>query len=500
MKKIWFLVAILLILIVPAYFGYRYYSKKQSQKAYLIQGEKLAQQYCATCHLFPDPNLLTKDLWSKSVLPNMGARLGMKSHFDFFYPSFGNSGKPLLSQDDWNILVYFYLMNAPDSLEQTESTKAAFDTVFFAAESFMNFKGGIITALKAFNDKIYIAEATDSILSEVNLTTSSISKEKYDWPITDMQSVDNGLLLTSPGYLHPADHQMGTILTKDISGSDPKIIIDSLRRSLRTSISDFDQNGYDDLLICEFGHSYGQLSLYLNDGTTYKKKILTSTPGAICAQIFDFNQDGLDDFIVLFAQGDERLVLYTNKGNQQFETEVVYRFPSIFGSLYFELADFNHDGLWDILYTNGDNGDYTPIAKPYHGVRILINQGNNQFKETWFYPMNGAAMAKSHDFDQDGKLDIIATANFTKSGKPAKEGLIFFHQEKDMIFSPYMFDDGDLNQWNLLELTDADLDGDMDVLVGAMNLEAIRAQQTNATGKQQKKTSVLLLENQRITR
>ncbi|MFW5760550.1 MAG: FG-GAP repeat domain-containing protein [Cyclobacteriaceae bacterium] len=493
-RKKWFFA--FLIFGLTAFLGFQIYKNHRAKVRLLAKGEELAKKHCTTCHIFPDPELLTRELWKTTVLPNMGSRLGMRGHFDNYYSPVGKKGKPILSQEEWNILVYYYLMNAPDSLEQIAPSKAEYDTAFFSAEPYLDFKGGIITALKALDEKIYIAEATDSILSEVNITTSSINTTKYDWPITDIQSVDNSLMLTSPGYLHPADHQMGMVMTREISSSDPEIIIDSLRRSLRTSISDFDQNGYDDLLICEFGHNYGQLSLYFNDGTAYKKKILAGTPGAIRAQIHDFNQDGLDDFMVLFAQGDERLVLYTNMGNQQFKPQTIYRFPSIYGSLYFELADFNHDGLPDILYTNGDNGDYSPIPKPYHGVRILINQGENKFSEEWFYPMYGAAMAKSFDFDQDGKLDIMATSNFTRSAKPEEEGLIFFHQKSNLVFEPFIYKNGKMNQWNLLEFVDIDDDGDQDVLIGAMNLKAIGMIQSD-TGMDTTiaQTSILLLRN-----
>ncbi|MDZ7614526.1 MAG: hypothetical protein U5K51_13100 [Flavobacteriaceae bacterium] len=38
----------------------------------------LYQQHCATCHVLPSVDVLTKELWKNSVLPDMGARMGMK--------------------------------------------------------------------------------------------------------------------------------------------------------------------------------------------------------------------------------------------------------------------------------------------------------------------------------------------------------------------------------------------------------------------------------------
>lgn len=82
-------------------------------------------------------------------------------------------------------------------------------------------------------------------------------------------------------------------------------------------------------------------------------------------------------------------------------------FPPVYGSSYFELADFNKDGFEDIVYTCGDNADYSPVLKPYHGVYIFINDGKNNFKQAFFFSINGCYKAIPRDFDGDGKPDII---------------------------------------------------------------------------------------------
>src|SRR5262245_33010760 len=40
-------------------------------------GRELAQKYCASCHLFPEPNLLDKTTWKNGALPLMRSRLGI---------------------------------------------------------------------------------------------------------------------------------------------------------------------------------------------------------------------------------------------------------------------------------------------------------------------------------------------------------------------------------------------------------------------------------------
>ena len=168
------------------------------------------------------------------------------------------------------------------------------------------------------------------------------------------------------------------------------------------------KDGREDFFLCEFGNYTGQLSILEGEEHgSFKKHIINPLPGAIKTEIHDFNKDGLKDFIVLMAQGDEKLSLYMNKGNMEFEEKILARFPPVYGLNYFETADFNNDGHLDILCTNGDNADYSPIVKPYHAVRIFENDSKNNFKEVWTYPLSGASKAMATDFDKDGDIDLF---------------------------------------------------------------------------------------------
>ncbi|RYY09751.1 MAG: hypothetical protein EOO04_37920, partial [Chitinophagaceae bacterium] len=106
------------------------------------------------------------------------------------------------------------------------------------------------------------------------------------------------------------------------------------------------------------------------------------------------DKDGKLDLVTLFGQGDERIVWYKNNGNLQFTAITLLRFPPVYGSSSFELTDFNKDGLLDILYTAGDNSDFSVELKHYHGVYVFTNQGKNTFKQTYFHQMNGAHKVK----------------------------------------------------------------------------------------------------------
>ncbi len=227
--------------------------------------------------------------------------------------------------------------------------------------------------------------------------------------------------------------------------------------------------------------------------------MLDPSPGAIRFEIRDMTGDGYPDIVALFAQGDERIVLFENdgKGNFAGRRRILARFPPVYGSMYFSMHDFNGDGKLDILYVNGDNFDYSRVLKPYHGIRILENDGNNNFVERYFFPVYGAAHAVVADFDKDGDLDIVTTSNFADSARHPERGIMFLENTGRYRFEPYAFSIASGGQWNLMATGDLNKDGWLDVIIGAMNLGNIAnlqrrlTEQPSASGKD----PILLLEN-----
>src|SRR5207302_1284875 len=205
--------------------------------------------------------------------------------------------------------------------------------------------------------------------------------------------------------------------------------------------------------------------------------------------------------VALFAQGDERIVLFENdgKGNFTGPGRVLARFPPVYGSMSFSLHDFNGDGKPDILYVNGDNFDYSRILKPYHGVRILENDGSNVFHERYFFPVYGAAQAVVGDFAGDGRLDILVTSNFADFERHPERGIVFLQNAGGYRFTPYAFTVASDNQWNVMAAGDLNKNGRLDVVIGAMNLGSIARMQrqfsrpVSETGK----IPILVFENRR---
>ena len=173
---------------------------------------------------------------------------------------------------------------------------------------------------------------------------------------------------------------------------------------------------------------------------------------------------------MLFAQGEEGVVLFTNKGHGRFEQEQMLLFPPINGTSYFELADFNKDGFPDIIYTCGDNADFSSVLKPYHGVYIYMNDGNNHFKQQYFFPMHGCFKAMARDFDGDGDLDIAAISFFADYANHPEESFIYLENKGNFDFQPYSIAGTISGRWLTMDAADLDGDGKVDLVLGNFSI------------------------------
>ena len=85
--------------------------------------ERLAKQYCGSCHIFPEPGLLDKKTWEKKVLPEMAFRMGLDNSPVNIYPFEDQAAilmslpdGPMISQENWERIKKYYNETAPDSL------------------------------------------------------------------------------------------------------------------------------------------------------------------------------------------------------------------------------------------------------------------------------------------------------------------------------------------------------------------------------------------------
>jgi hypothetical protein len=289
--------------------------------------------------------------------------------------------------------------------------------------------------------------------------------------IVDADVMKDSILLCNIGFLNPNNGKFGKISMINRNDHKGRGLFDSLQRPVQVTEYDLNNDGRIDYLICAFGYLTGGLYWMENlDGHHFQKHTLRALPGAIKAYIQDYNHDGLPDLWVLFAQGEEGIFLFTNKGNGRFEEQEVLRFPPVYGSSYFEFADFNHDGYPDILYTCGDNADYSTILKPYHGVYIFMNDKNYHFKQSYFFPINGCYKAIARDFDGDGDLDIATISFFADYTHQPEEGFVYLKNNGNLHFQAYTLPEGRSGRWLTMEAGDVNGDGKPDLVLGNFSI------------------------------
>lgn len=475
------------------------------------EGEELAQTYCAACHAFPEPQLLDKETWETGVLPQMAPRVGVHTGSLFAQtsqsPYMAVLPRPV-SEEDWGRIVGYYRDAAPDALPpQSLQAPPLVDPDFFDTSPFVPAmeSSAIITLLKtdATRKRIFVGEAGSNSLRIFDWNRHLMSSVTLGSPPTDL-IVENGhALILESGILDPNDQPRGRLAQYDFDGDESlrfsRVLIDSLLRPVFVQQFDFDGDGVNEFLICEFGDNRGRLALYRYDGARYQRQILEPSPGSIRFEIRDMTGDDSPDIVALLAQGDERIVLFENDGSGNFSgrQRVLARFPPVYGSMYFSLHDFNGDGSLDIVYVNGDNVDYSRILKPYHGIRILENDGRNTFEERFFFPVYGAARAEVADFDKDGDLDILATSNSADFDRHPERGIVYLDNDGGYAFRPYAFSIASGNQWNLTATGDLNEDGWLDVIIGAMDLGNVAKLQRGSTARRVASGSdpIVLFEN-----
>ena len=490
-----FLFAVLLAITVAAAI--------QSCETSEMRSEGLAKQYCAGCHIYPEPSLLDKKTWEKGVLPQMAFRMGIEtgllssvSENDMNEVLTTIPSTPMVTEEQWTLIKDFYIKNAPDSLTLPPDTEISEQEQFKVSSIRLPTKDNpLLTFVRydSINKKIFFGSRLSKMYQATPNFIVEDSFKLYSPPSSIIFYNKDEALISNLGIMDPNDQPVGRVVNLTFKDRTQYVLFDSIKRPVDIQYEDLNNDNKKDIVVCAFGNYTGGLFAYERNGDSYKKHTLSFLPGSRKTIVKDFDGDGLKDILALITQGDEQIVLMKNQGNFKFLPKILLRFPPVYGSSFFHVYDFNKDGHFDILYTNGDNADYSSVFKPYHGVRIFLNDGQNKFTENWFYPMYGASEAMAFDYDDDGDLDITAISFFPNFKKHPENSFLFFQNDNGK-YIPLKTALAASARWLTMEQADIDEDGDMDVMLGALNFTAQVPDSLLSVWKN-RKTSILLLRN-----
>lgn len=448
----------------------------------------LYNSYCASCHLAPAIESLPKHIWEEGILPDMGARMGINvatydpyekvSRMEKFaieqsgiYPN-----KPIIKTEDWDLLKEYILKVAGDSLDNSSVLTPSKELSQFNIQTVVldSSKGALITYLEfdSVQKKIITGNLNNRLIHYDPLTQEVSKTERTEQPLTSYSLTDTLKYFTYVGYLDPSELSQGSISVIEPSKRKLNRANIQLHRPVHSLVHDFDEDGNDEVVICEFGDLTGKLVLLSHTGDfNYQSKVLLNQPGSIRSVAKDMNDDGMDDLVVLTSQGREGITIFYQEKDLKFRMETPIKFSPVYGSSWFEIIDFNNDGYQDFVTVQGDNADKSYVHKPYHGLRIHINDGSNNFEEKYFYPMNGATRVVSSDFDQDGDTDFGILSTFPDyEQSPAYSFVFLDNKNTDTFqFEPYRMDISELGRWMLMDSGDVDQDGDIDIILSSFS-------------------------------
>ena len=424
----------------------------------------------------PEPAGLDRGTWTRNVLPEMGARLGIfefrgrRWRTDPTLPAGTYPAKPLLPLADWARIFDHYRDGAPAeprvAAPPPERTTGRF--VIRLPPGRTDGESAAVTAIRvdAAAGRIFVGDGAGRRVRVHDRALRPVVEIPVDSPPVHFASGGKGdWLVTLIGSLAPGDEPRGGVVRLEAPGPDGADwrvtrLVRRLPRPVRALAADLDRDGLRDLVVAGFGHVRGGISVHLaRPGGGFAPVTLLGEPGAVSLALHG------GDLYALMAQGDERLLRFpaaalarlarlARRGAATVRAPtpspapaptagpasgasslaeaapaVIRRFPPERGSSSMRVLDFDGDGTADLLVTAGDNADFTPVFKRGHGVRLYLGDGRGGFRLAFFHRLDGAYGAVAEDFDGDGDRDLAAVAWFADYSRGADRASGFVYLE-----------------------------------------------------------------------
>jgi hypothetical protein len=455
--------------------------------SFAITEEELAKDWCSRCHLFPEPDLLDRSTWMDHVLPEMGARLGFKKFRERSFnpnpsaPQGIYAKDPMLPSEDWERIINYYDESAPVHLKKPTKispTRTELFSINLPSTPFSEFPASTAVFIDENGQRLLIGDSYRNSLEIYASDLALIGKIQLAGPISRIikKRSEEYIVTTLLNSIAPSDQQGGELVEVNFSGglsttpSKAKRLARDLNRPVDVLSDDFNNDGLSDYIVSNFGEHFGSLSFFtsLPDGSVERRDLFREA-GPISMKIFK------NDLWLLNSQARERVIRIRNfRNNRGQDFQTILEFPPSYGSMTLKVADFNDDGLADLIYLAGDNADFSTVYKPYHGIYLFIGTQDGAFQQEMFYPLDGAYGAVIRDFDLDGDLDIAAISYFPNFEESLDQATFVLLENNEGEFVPRFLNGlGKLGRYVAIDAGDLDGDGDQDIALANLAFGAL---------------------------
>lgn len=301
------------------------------------------------------------------------------------------------------------------------------------------------------NQVIWIRQTAPGIFAPEQTLATDMSGPVHV-EAADMDSDgDLDLLISSMGVIFPNNDRIGTAFLLENDGQQhftPHKILENTDRITDMRAADLNGDGLLDLALGQFGYDQGVVSWmerkradpYAAESWDYH--VLLPLSGCINVVVEDFNGDRTPDIAALISQQWEEVYFFPNDGHGNFKTQRIWGSTNEdYGSSGMDSADINGDGRPDLIYTNGDGFGpaATPGPRPWHGLQWFENTGNGNFRYHRIGNLPGAYSPVGVDFDQDGAMDIVASAAYSDWNNKNRNvvSLMWFRNDGKQRFKAY---------------------------------------------------------------
>lgn len=258
---------------------------------------------------------------------------------------------------------------------------------------------------------------------------------------------DIDLVVASMTIIFPHNDRIGFAYILENDGTEnftPHTVLENTSRIVDIRPADLNGDGRLDLAMAQFGYDQGEISWLEHIGPSpwdFQRRVLLELSGAINVEVADFNGDRIPDIAALLSQQWEEVYVFLGTGGGAFTPHRIWGSTNEdYGSSGMSVADLNRDGRPDLICANGDGFGpaATPGPRPWHGLQWFENTGGGSFKYHRIGALPGAYGPIGVDLDQDGHIDVVASAAYADWNNQNREvvSLMWFRNDGEQNFIP----------------------------------------------------------------